>query len=103
MIRRPPRSTLFPYTTLFRSRLDDDPEGRRAAFRPLGHEVLERLHTTGAAVLRLALEALALLCDVARRRPVRHHLERVARLRDAFEAEHPYRGGRAPPVDRLAP
>src|SRR3712207_7612266 len=27
MIRRPPRSTLFPYTTLFRS-------GRRAAARP---------------------------------------------------------------------
>src|SRR3712207_8014587 len=25
MIRRPPRSTLFPYTTLFRSRLDADP------------------------------------------------------------------------------
>src|SRR5256885_12649180 len=25
MIRRPPRSTLFPYTTLFRSRLADDP------------------------------------------------------------------------------
>src|SRR5260370_30114552 len=24
MIRRPPRSTLFPYTTLFRSRLADD-------------------------------------------------------------------------------
>src|SRR2546430_4580293 len=24
MIRRPPRSTLFPYTTLFRSLLDDD-------------------------------------------------------------------------------
>src|SRR2546426_7949697 len=24
MIRRPPRSTLFPYTTLFRSRLVDD-------------------------------------------------------------------------------
>src|SRR5256885_7846301 len=24
MIRRPPRSTLFPYTTLFRSRLRDD-------------------------------------------------------------------------------
>src|SRR3712207_7198903 len=31
MIRRPPRSTLFPYTTLFRSRVDerDDPLGRR--------------------------------------------------------------------------
>src|SRR2546427_6151831 len=26
MIRRPPRSTLFPYTTLFRSRLDDGRE-----------------------------------------------------------------------------
>src|SRR2546430_6200384 len=24
MIRRPPRSTLFPYTTLFRSRMGDD-------------------------------------------------------------------------------
>src|SRR2546430_13450164 len=30
MIRRPPRSTLFPYTTLFRSlRLDGDVEVRR--------------------------------------------------------------------------
>src|SRR2546421_7928310 len=29
MIRRPPRSTLFPYTTLFRSRLGED---RFAAF-----------------------------------------------------------------------
>src|SRR2546430_9002619 len=25
MIRRPPRSTLFPYTTLFRSRVTSDP------------------------------------------------------------------------------
>src|SRR6266567_7071493 len=27
MIRRPPRSTLFPYTTLFRSRRSDRPRG----------------------------------------------------------------------------
>src|SRR5437764_7283458 len=27
MIRPPPRSTLFPYTTLFRSRLDKDTSG----------------------------------------------------------------------------
>src|SRR3712207_8744924 len=27
MIRRPPRSTLFPYTTLFRSDNDDGPNG----------------------------------------------------------------------------
>src|SRR3712207_7323725 len=28
MIRRPPRSTLFPYTTLFRSPAAEDPGGR---------------------------------------------------------------------------
>src|SRR2546427_8785415 len=33
MIRRPPRSTLFPYTTLFRSQ--DDLVARRAEWRPL--------------------------------------------------------------------
>src|SRR3712207_8791181 len=32
MIRRPPRSTLFPYTTLFRS----TPPSRRSARRPAG-------------------------------------------------------------------
>src|SRR2546422_5703263 len=43
MIRRPPRSTLFPYTTLFRSRrpaqdallaADDDPRGRDVRRHP---------------------------------------------------------------------
>src|SRR2546422_7686793 len=33
MIRRPPRSTLFPYTTLFRS-LADAPEQRQHRARP---------------------------------------------------------------------
>src|SRR2546426_7257285 len=37
MIRRPPRSTLFPYTTLFRSRLS----------RPGGRGDLRRLSRTG--------------------------------------------------------
>src|SRR3712207_7145046 len=44
MIRRPPRSTLFPYTTLFRSargvpraRVDEGSHGqRRAGHRPVG-------------------------------------------------------------------
>src|SRR5436309_5316267 len=31
MLRRPPRSTLFPYTTLFRSGLSGDLEGLRDA------------------------------------------------------------------------
>src|SRR2546430_16602601 len=34
MIRRPPRSTLFPYTTLFRSRLPHVPARSRGARHP---------------------------------------------------------------------
>src|SRR5256885_16273348 len=41
MIRRPPRSTLFPYTTLFRS-LDQAPRLRREARRPRQHGVANR-------------------------------------------------------------
>src|SRR3712207_6965088 len=32
MIRRPPRSTLFPYTTLFRSWFSPSPDGRLLAY-----------------------------------------------------------------------
>src|SRR2546422_4681719 len=39
MIRRPPRSTLFPYTTLFRSRPRAD--GRGARHRALSTEVAD--------------------------------------------------------------
>src|SRR2546430_10469247 len=46
MIRRPPRSTLFPYTTLFRSSLDKLLEARgcthHVARRALGSQVLAR-------------------------------------------------------------
>src|SRR3989454_11061985 len=35
MVRRPPRSTLFPYTTLFRSRLPRDRVGGEDALGPL--------------------------------------------------------------------
>src|SRR5260370_20954363 len=34
MIRRPPRSTLFPYTTLFRSRIALGPAARALGTRP---------------------------------------------------------------------
>src|SRR5690349_23398748 len=37
MIRRPPRSTLFPYTTLFRSPLRPDGEGRAGHRGALPH------------------------------------------------------------------
>src|SRR2546430_13278959 len=37
MIRRPPRSTLFPYTTLFRSAYDKALEHLRALYRSEGY------------------------------------------------------------------
>src|SRR2546422_3094300 len=36
MIRRPPRSTLFPYTTLFRSQVEFNPR-RVTAYRQIGY------------------------------------------------------------------
>src|SRR2546422_8187332 len=39
MIRRPPRSTLFPYTTLFRSREVMDVDGLPIHERPPSHRV----------------------------------------------------------------
>src|SRR2546425_1882563 len=43
MIRRPPRSTLFPYTTLFRSPGSSTAKGAHAARKPSG------LHRPGRA------------------------------------------------------
>src|SRR3712207_8352876 len=40
MIRRPPRSTLFPYTTLFRSARDADCIGLHAASLACRHRLL---------------------------------------------------------------
>src|SRR3712207_8808054 len=61
MIRRPPRSTLFPYTTLFRSgRLVQVPDQRREVVAPLrerGHEA--------RAVDEEALERLGLVAQLA--------------------------------------
>src|SRR3712207_8237900 len=38
MIRRPPRSTLFPYTTLFRSKWRRQDHDREAAKRPVSSD-----------------------------------------------------------------
>src|SRR3712207_4029314 len=40
MIRRPPRSTLFPYTTLFRSLMHADALAARLVLDPAGFDVL---------------------------------------------------------------
>src|SRR6266702_3585830 len=64
MIRRPPRSTLFPYTTLFRSRRGSG-GGCRAATttgrwsppaRPRSEEHTSELQSRGQLVCRLLLE-----------------------------------------------
>src|SRR2546430_4253661 len=39
MIRRPPRSTLFPYTTLFRSALEQGRPGLRLRLRSFGRSL----------------------------------------------------------------
>src|SRR2546430_11643669 len=44
MIRRPPRSTLFPYTTLFRSRLRHAPKKTKNHVRPLVCHLAEHSH-----------------------------------------------------------
>src|SRR6478672_12044618 len=73
MIRRPPRSTLFPYTTLFRSRaipgapftcrcaspIPTRPTGRgrrRSACRPRSEEHTSELQSRSDLVCRLLLE-----------------------------------------------
>src|SRR3989442_5931465 len=45
MIRRPPRSTLFPYTTLFRSRLRRLPVIRQGALRAYRVRPLKELRS----------------------------------------------------------
>src|SRR3712207_8452450 len=62
MIRRPPRSTLFPYTTLFRSSrgggLENqrDRGGRRSCSRPRSEEHTSELQSRQYLVCRLLLE-----------------------------------------------
>src|SRR3712207_8851007 len=54
MIRRPPRSTLFPYTTLFRSALPGDPSRQQVAVVVLESDLpVERL---GDGIRMLDLE-----------------------------------------------
>src|SRR2546430_8220649 len=62
MIRRPPRSTLFPYTTLFRSRPIAQGESCVAVFRaqcpdePRSEEHTSELQSQSNLVCRLLLE-----------------------------------------------
>src|SRR2546427_2980345 len=63
MIRRPPRSTLFPYTTLFRSRLyalpDTTPVAVRALFTSAQYDSLQAKARAAADSLRRAKDTTA--------------------------------------------
>src|SRR3712207_7568442 len=59
MIRRPPRSTLFPYTTLFRSGAADDVD-RDLVLGKLGDLVLKRLERAGDVGLEQDVELVEL-------------------------------------------
>src|SRR2546430_14492746 len=66
MIRRPPRSTLFPYTTLFRSQGDAGgyPPLRRAIAEYVGHSRGVRCSAEQIIVTSGAQQALDLLARV---------------------------------------
>src|SRR5256884_9997236 len=87
MIRRPPRSTLFPYTTLFRSPVERPVEREVVARRPRGHALRE---VRGQE----ALLPGAGVAEAARRGDRRDQQARVG-------VAHAPRGRRAV-VDRLA-
>src|SRR3712207_8327023 len=61
MIRRPPRSTLFPYTTLFRSNIPDFLEGvKEGNERPMGfgHRVYKNYDPRARIIRKHVDEAL---------------------------------------------
>src|SRR2546430_6700980 len=68
MIRRPPRSTLFPYTTLFRSAVGDGALARRLA-APHGDRHAERTAVTGDDLADLAV------APDAQRLALEHHAQ----------------------------
>src|SRR2546430_17656199 len=79
MIRRPPRSTLFPYTTLFRSADDVSLDLDRGRGRPRARQLrIERRRNSVRALRRKAGSRIE-QAEIAR---VRHMHDAVLHLRD---------------------
>src|SRR2546426_9805674 len=98
MIRRPPRSTLFPYTTLFRSLMQGDElrgcVGALEAQRPLAQDVAENARAaafedarfkplTPDEFERTDIEVSVL--STPKRLLFEHHAELIARLRPGVD------------------
>src|SRR3712207_7494822 len=80
MIRRPPRSTLFPYTTLFRSTMKELPA--TLLLRPIGFDTLATeiwRYTSVASYSRAAVPALLLVLVSAPLRSEEHTSELQSR------------------------
>src|SRR2546426_3140502 len=93
MIRRPPRSTLFPYTTLFRSeRAREAPE--RLEGKPVDQVDVDRLESGGARVRE----------QLARRLLALDPVDRLLHLEGEVLNAHgePVEAGTPQPVDLLA-
>src|SRR5260221_6358713 len=116
MIRRPPRSTLFPYTTLFRSPQDpqslrilrvgaqdhpplDSADVMRKVERVAPHPA-ERPHLAAAEI---GIERLAAVLDENKPFAPAEIGERVDRggVPEQVDREHGARPGRQGPLDRL--
>src|SRR5258707_4010633 len=67
MIRRPPRSTLFPYTTLFRSEPDHRPQAERQLALGPAPEGVSARQREGERRLGVAVDALAPAVKAQRR------------------------------------
>src|SRR5256885_14102642 len=98
MIRRPPRSTLFPYTTLFRSR-------REETVKEMALRLADRVRRSGERVMMDPMQSYE-------RRIVHITLEKEPGIRTESQGEEPNRRGAVlphrrtpgrPPAGRPAP
>src|SRR2546422_5226533 len=86
MIRRPPRSTLFPYTTLFRSHAAGCGKGKqRAAHEALGRQeqLLERRSEEHTSELQSRLHLVCRLLLEKKKRTSRYLANSPSRTIDA--------------------
>src|SRR2546425_9049347 len=75
MIRRPPRSTLFPYTTLFRSCGRPPDSRRRDRLDPAGEDHPHQGRIAGVRAIRPIRAGPALIGRMARTRSEEHTSE----------------------------
>src|SRR2546429_4934120 len=95
MIRRPPRSTLFPYTTLFRSHTNAGPGAERtadarAAAQSVRRWLLRRRSEEHTSELQSRLHLVCrLLLEKKKKKEYRHCHACIQRHHDTHLSRHP--------------